>query len=273
MVPMNSTMNRTLAIVNRKGGVGKTTVTLGLASAAAAAGARVLVVDLDPQASSTWVLGIDPDRATAGTLDALAKRPIEEVIVQSAWSDRVDVLPANNALQGFEDGKPRRLRRALRPLAAPDHVVSSDQAAASRPPYDAILIDCPPSNAGLTTNALVAARHALVVVEPSSLGLRGIGALADTIDRVWDEHNPELELSGVILNRVPAVSTEAEMRIAELALIVGASTIWDPYIAQRVVLNRAVGERRPIHSYGSRSGGASQVFDALWERVEAIVHE
>jgi cellulose biosynthesis protein BcsQ len=202
---------------------------------------------------------------------AIVKRPIEDAIVPSAWSERIDVLPANAALQGFEDGKPRRLRRALRPLATPDHPASPESSGTSSPLYDAILLDCPPSNAGLMTNALVAAHHALVVVEPSSLGLRGIGALADTIDRVWDEHDPELELSGVILNRVPAVSTEAERRIAELALIVGASTIWEPYIFQRVVLNRAVRERRPIHSYGSRSGGAIEVFGLLWERVIATV--
>jgi chromosome partitioning protein len=249
-------MEHTLAIVNQKGGVGKTTVTLGLASAAAAAGARVLVVDLDPQASSTWVLGIDPATTMLGAVDVLRKRPIADVIVPSAWSDRVDVLPASGGLQDLADDKPRRLRRALRTLP---------------PTYDAILLDCPPANDGLTTNALVAARHALVVVEPSALGLRGIGALADTIDGIWDEHNPDLELSGVILNRVPAVSAEATERIAELGMIVGASTVWRPYIPQRVALNRAVGARRPIHSYGQRSADICTVFDLLWQRLVTTV--
>ncbi|MDX2380824.1 MAG: ParA family protein [Acidimicrobiia bacterium] len=257
-------MNRTLAIANQKGGVGKTTVVLGLASAADAAGDRVLVVDLDPQASSTWVLGIDPDPAAAGAADALAKRPIADAIKRSTWGDRVDVLPASSALQQYEGGKPRRLRRALRALTATSAGNQTHR-------YDAILLDCPPSNAGLTTSALVAAQYTLVVVEPSSLGLRGIGALADTIDGVWDHLNPDLELSGVILNRVPAVSREAELRIEELALIVGRSTIWEPHIPQRVILNRAVGERRPVHSYGARSAESSAVFDALWQRVLATV--
>ena len=250
-------MRRTLAIVNRKGGVGKTTVTLGLASAAAAAGDRVLVVDLDPQASSTWVLGIDPSATARGTIDVLRKYPIEDAIVSSTWSDRIDVLPASPALDGVEAGKPKRLRRALGTLPSTR--------------YDAILVDCPPSDANLTTNALTAARHVIVVVEPSALGLRGIGALADSIDRVWDEHNPDLELSGVILNRVPSVSAEADRRIAELGLIVGASTIWRPFVSQRVVLNRAVGERRSIHSYGARSTDSSEAFDRLWARVLATI--
>lgn len=250
-------MKRTFAIVNQKGGVGKTTVTLGLASAAAAAGDRVLVVDLDPQASTTWVLGIDPDPTRIGTVEVLRKHAIADAIVASGWSDRIDVLPADSALQDFEVGKPKRLRRALGDIPS------------SR--YDAILLDCPPSNANLMTNALTAARHAIVVVEPSSLGLRGIGALADSIDRVWDDHNPDLELSGAILNRVPGVSGEADRRIAELALIVGDSTIWRPFIPQRVILNRAVGERRPIHSYGARGADSSEAFDRLWERVVGAV--
>ena len=250
-------MKHTFAIVNQKGGVGKTTVTLGLASAAAAAGDRVLVVDLDPQASSTWVLGIDPGATRISTVDVLRKQPIEDAIVPSGWSDRIDVLPADAVLRDFEIGKPKRLRRALGTI----------------PPsrYDAILLDCPPSDANLMTNALTAARHAIVVVEPSSLGLRGLGALADSIDRVWDDHNPDLELSGVVVNRVPGVSVEADLRIAELGLIVGDSTIWRPFIPQRVILNRAVGERRSIHSFGVRGADSSAVFDRLWGRVISAV--
>jgi chromosome partitioning protein len=217
----------------------------------------VLVIDLDPQASSTWVLGIDPATVSSSTVDVLAKAPLADAVVPSSWSDLVELVPASARLQAGEDGKPTRLRRALR------------RDGLDR--YDAVLVDCPPSNANLTINALTAARHALVVVEPSALGLRGIGTLADTIDRVWDQHNPRLELSGVVLNRVPGVSTEAERRIAELELIVGRTTIWRPFVPQRVVFNRAVGERRPIHSYGAGAGEAIEAFDLLWRRLRDVV--
>ncbi len=255
----------TVAVLNQKGGVGKTTVTLGLASAADAAGRRVLVIDLDPQASSSWVLGVDPDtfpaaapatdREPVTVAEVLDGRPLADAVLPSVWSERVDIVPAATNLQDFEAGDAGRLAAAC------------FRAAELLDGYDAVLIDCPPSLGNLTTNALAAARHALVVVEPSALGLRGIGGVADAIDDVWDSHNPELELSGVILNRVPAISSEAERRIAELQRIVGRQAIWKPSVPARVILNQAVGERRPIHSYASRATDPIQVFDKLWAKL------
>jgi chromosome partitioning protein len=249
---------RTMAILNQKGGVGKTTVTLGLASAAAAAGRRVLVVDLDPQAAATWVLGIDPTALEASIVDVLtdATTDLGDVVRRSAWSANIDVLPSTSTLQGFEVGGSKRLRKAL-------GSVELD--------YEAVLIDCPPSLGNLTRSALTAARHAVVVVEPSALGLRGIGGVADLIDEVWDATNPQLELAGVVLNRVPAVSLEATRRIDELAQIVGRQAIWSPAIPQRVVFNQAVGDRTAIHSYGSRAADPIAVFDALWRRVRGAI--
>ena len=251
-------MLKTLAILNQKGGVGKTTVTLGLASAAASAGRRVLVVDLDPQASTSWVLGIEPDEAHRTVADVLGGKghSLDGILQSSSWSDLIDVLPSTPGLQQLEAGSSKRLRKALAPV--------SDQ-------YEAILIDCPPALGSLTRSALTAARHALVVVEPSALGLRGIGGVADLIDDVWDSANADLELSGVILNRVPAVSREAERRIDELARIVSRQVIWKPAIPQRVIFNEAVGERRSIHSYGSRATEPIAVFDSLWRKVRGVI--
>jgi cellulose biosynthesis protein BcsQ len=247
-------MRRTVAIVNQKGGVGKTTVTLGLASAAAAAGQRVLVADLDPQAASSWVLGVTP--GTPGVAELLTDRRTHPPISPSAWSDGVDVLAGSPALQDLETAGVKRLRKRLADLEGG---------------YDAVLVDCPPSLGNLTRSALVASRYAILVVEPSSLGLRGIGGVADVIDDVWDAHNPDLELAGIVLNRVPAVSREAERRIGELGRIVSRDAIWQPPIPQRVVFNEAVGSRRPIHAYGARASDATSAFDALWRQVHRLV--
>jgi len=248
-------MGRIVAILNQKGGVGKTTVTLGLASAAANAGQNVLVVDLDPQASSTWVLGIEPSEVPVSTAEVLGKTNPAEAIYESEWSPFIHVMPASNRLQPREQGKPKRLREALQQVA---------------PNYDAVLIDCPPSLGNLTTSGLTAADHAIIVVEPSALGLRGITAVADVIDQVWDDHNGELELAGVIVNKVPAVSSEADRRYNELTRIVGKKAIWQPTIPQRVIVNQATGERRPIHSYGARSADVSLAFDQLWKKLRRV---
>ncbi|MEI7753674.1 MAG: ParA family protein [Actinomycetota bacterium] len=251
-------MGRIVALLNQKGGVGKTTVTLGLASAAAAAGHSVLVVDLDPQASSTWALGVDPAEVDISTAEVLAKADPDSAIVETDWSPLIHLMPASNRLQPREQGKPKRLGIALEKVA--------DR-------YDAILIDCPPSLGNLTTNGLTAASHAVIVVEPSALGLRGIAAVADVIDEVWDSHNSNLDLAGVIVNKVPGVSGEADRRYDELVRIVGKKAIWQPVIPLRVIVTQAVGERRAIHSYGARSADVSVAFDQLWKKLRRVTRD
>jgi cellulose biosynthesis protein BcsQ len=245
-------MGRIAVLLNQKGGVGKTTVTLGLASAAARAGRHVLVVDLDPQGSSTWVLGHDPAGDQPSTADVIGTSGGEMTIVASHWGPEVDLVASSPSLQVHETGSPARLRKALHQVAGS---------------YDAVLIDCPPALGNLTRNGLIAADLALIVVEPAALGLRGIGAVADAIDQVWEGGNTELELAGVIVNKVPAISSEADRRYDELTRIVGRKAIWQPTIPQRVIVNQAIGERRSIHSFGARSADVSDVFDRLWVKL------
>ncbi len=249
-------MGAIVAVVNQKGGVGKTTVTLGLASAAMAAGHRVLVADLDPQASSTWVLGGDPLAAGPSVAEVLAPgggaHTAVRAVVPSGWGDGVDLLPASTRLASWEHATGRdlsRLRKALLSLADG---------------YDAVLIDCAPSLGHLTTAGLAAADLAIIVVEPSALGLRGISAVADAVDAVWERNNADLDLAGVIVNKVPGVSAEAERRLDELVRVVGRKAIWKPMLPHRVIAAQAIAERRPIHSYGWRAADLIEGFDALW---------
>jgi cellulose biosynthesis protein BcsQ len=252
-------MGRVVAILNQKGGVGKTTVTLGLASAAAQAGQRVLVVDLDPQGSSTWVLGLDPALVESSTAEVMGRLPAAKAMVPSAWGGEVWLIPSSPRLLAKDHGgSPQRFREALHSVA--------DQ-------FHAVLIDCPPSLGALSTAGLTAADHAVIVVDPSALGLRGIGAVADLVDDVWDNHNPELELTGVIVNKVPPISSEADRRYDELIRIVGKRAIWQPIIPHRVIVNQAIGERRPVHAYGSRSADVADAFDLLWAKLRRATRD
>ena len=263
-------VGQVVAVVNQKGGVGKSTVTLGLASAAAQAGHKVLVVDADPQGATTHVLGLDVERLRATLPDALGSTRAGSAaagIQQSTWTHLIDVVPAGPKLQQLEahrsgidgflfgDGADR-LRRSLSGVTRG---------------YGVVLVDCPPSLGALTTSALVAADQALIVVEPAALSLRGVGPVADLIDGVWERHGRRLDLAGVVVNRVPARGHDAEARYDELARSVGAKSVWQPSVPQRVVLAEAASARRPIHGFGSRGRDVAEVFDQLyaqlWKRI------
>lgn len=252
-------MTATIAFVNQKGGVGKTSVTLGMASAAWAVGHRVLVVDVDPQGSATWVLGIDPTAVEHSAAEAILSGrsgAAAKAIVASTWGDTVHVLPASRRLQVLEAGDGRdpahRLGRAL-------HGITDA--------YDLVLIDCSPSLGNLTRNALAAASHAIMVVEPAALSLRGLAAVADAIDDVWSADNTDLDLAGVIVNKVPAVSSEAERRYDELTKIVGKRAVWQPVIPSRVIVNQALAERSPLHAYGARAHDVVEALDELYAKL------
>lgn len=261
-------MGQVVAVVNQKGGVGKTTVTTGLAAAARAAGHKVLVVDVDPQAAATWMLGVDRvRRSTADALGSTRSGSLGDVIVDSTWGHLVDVAPGDPSLQRFEQirggldtlltGKTElRLRRALGDIGRG---------------YGVVLVDCPPSLGDLTTNALCAADQVVMVVEPTALSLRGVAPVADLIEVVWDRHNQRLDLAGVIVNRMPARGGDAVTRFDELTRTVGADAVWTPAIPNRIVIAEAASARVPIHDLGARAREVAGVFDALYARLWEII--
>ncbi len=253
-------MTTTVAVLNQKGGVGKTTVALGLASAAQVAGVRTLVVDLDAQGSSSWALGLEVDDDTLTVSDAIAANrdgAALDAVVESGWGPPIDVLPAGRDLVERDTDiravdPAHRLRRAL--------VGVTD-------PYELVLIDCAPS-LGLTThNALAAADLALLVVEPAAFSIRGVEAVTDTIDQAWSDLNDSLDIAGVVVNRVPPSSAEADLQLEALARLLGRRAVWTPHVPQRVAVNEAMGARESIHAHGWRGAEVADVFDQLLAKL------
>jgi cellulose biosynthesis protein BcsQ len=257
-------MSSRVAVVNQKGGVGKTTVTLGLASAAWAAGLKTLVVDLDAQANATWALGVDPSVSHFGTGDAIkANRDgaAGDMIVQSGWGEDIFLLPAAGDLTDREadarrDTSVGRLARSLKG-------VDDD--------FDLVLVDCAPSLGLNTSNGLAAVDGALVVVEPTIFGIRGVEPVLDLIEEIWSSQNRSLDLAGVVLNRVPAVSADARQRVEDLKKVVSSKSVWEPPIPQRVIVNTVHAERAPLHSFGSQSKELSEIFDTHLKRLRRTV--
>jgi len=182
-------MLRTIAVLNQKGGVGKTTTVANTAAALAMLGQKVLAVDLDPQAHLTIHLGVDPKQSGPGVYEILTKSAdVAEAIVQvrpNLWllGGNIDLVGAESELVSVV-GREIILREALETV---------------EDGYDYIMIDCPPSLGLLTLNALTAAKEAFIPVQPHFLALQGFGTLLETITLVTRRINPALKVSGILL--------------------------------------------------------------------------
>ena len=217
-----------------------------------------MAVDLDPQASAAWALGLDDPTGLVKALKSGGTGAARDAVVASSWDSALDVISGGSGMQQWlPEGGPKTSARALsKALKGVDDT------------HDITFLDCPAGLGQITVNALGAADVALVVAEPSAFSNNTMGPVADLIDDVWDRINPDLDLGGVIVNRQPAISKEAEARYDELGKVVGKRTIWKPAVPQRVIVNEALGARRPIHSFGARAADATEAFDALYRKLE-----
>jgi chromosome partitioning protein len=244
----------TYAVANQKGGVGKTTVSLVLGVAAARRGSRVLLVDLDPQASATMVLGAKDHRPTvAQVMREPAACSLADTVVSTEWG--LALAPAERALREVDTGHPTAdhasLTRQIDVLAE----------------YDLVLIDCPPNLGALTIDALTTASHALVVTEPTFLAAHALEELLDSLHHVSHHQNPSLELAGVVLNRLETTA-EHKRSLADLEERFGTQ-VWQPYIPKRAVLQDAMRQGLPPQDLRSHyAEEITELFDALALRLE-----
>lgn len=247
-----------LGVCSLKGGVGKTSVTLGLASAALERGLRTLVVDLDPQGDSTLALatsGAEGD--VAGVLDSPTAETIAAATAPSAWAEAgLDVLVGSAASSRHdaydgEDSDVDRLRFAL----------------AWVHDYDLVLVDCPPSLGGLTRTGLTACDRAVVVTEPGLFSVTAVGRAMRTIDDLRRGPAGQLQPLGVVVNRVKARSVEQAFRLDELRGLYGPLVL-TPFVPERAALQQAQGAAQPVHAWpGAGAREVAGAFDELLDRA------
>ncbi|MBK5222973.1 MAG: ParA family protein, partial [Acidimicrobiia bacterium] len=252
-----------LAVVNQKGGVGKTTVTLGLAAAASLTGQRVLVVDLDPQANATTGLGVfDPPHTVDHVLAEDRPGSIADILVPAGWPAIVgtppDVAPSSPSLANREP------QLATDPVGAQDRL----QVALEGTPHDLVLIDCPPSLGLLTVNGLFAADQALIVTAPSAWASDGVAQVLTTIDRVGRRRPGGLPVAGICVNNVGR-TRDASYWFEQIQQD-HADHILAP-IRQRAAIAEAGAQSLPVHALGNRAGApeAADEFAALLRAILA----
>lgn len=241
-------MGRVVAIVNQKGGVGKTTTAVSLSAALAIAERKTLLIDMDPQANSTRALGFAEDPERAGIYDALSSDEAElstfQLDVEALPS--LGLIPSDRNLIGAEvelvaaEAREFRLKSLLDPFKGR---------------FDHVFIDCPPSLGLLTLNALTAADGVLIPVQCEYLALEGISQLTDTLERVRAALNPTLAIEGILMTMYDDRTNLAKQVVEEVRSVFGPQ-VYETVIPRNIRLGEAPSHGKAIFLYDIRSRGA-----------------
>jgi chromosome partitioning protein len=244
-------MGKVLAITNQKGGVGKTTTSINLAASLAKTRRKVMLIDLDPQGNATMGSGINKEAVKATSYQVLiGLNSIEDAIVHAEGG--YDMVPANSDLSGAEvelislERRERRLRAALEPV---------------RDRYDYVLIDCPPALNLLTVNALVAAQAVMIPMQCEYYALEGLSALLNTIRKVRESLNPQLQIEGLLRTMYDPRNNLSNEVSAQLSRHFG-DKLYRTIIPRNIRLAEAPSYGKPVISYDMQSTGA-QAYLAL----------
>lgn len=258
-----------ISISSLKGGVGKTSITLGLASAAWAAGISTLVIDLDPHADTTTGLGIKHDD-TSTEIGSMLRKPkqfrLHEHAVPSGWMEAnqpegneagvLHVLRGSARTSLFEKVTTRR-REINRLVTLLDNTEG----------YDLVLIDCPPALNGVTRMAWAASTDVLLVAEPSLFSVAGTERTFRALDLFQREYAPQLKNTALVVNRVRAASTEHKYRLAEMRRMFGQRML-ETQVPETSNWQQIQGAAWPVHAWpGDTAATAARTFDQLLKKL------
>ncbi|MFA5146503.1 MAG: AAA family ATPase [Candidatus Omnitrophota bacterium] len=244
-------MAKVIAICNQKGGVGKTTTAINLATCLALSGIKILLIDIDPQGNATSGLGIDKHTIKTSVYDLLVDESDPKSVILKTGIDNLSIIPSNLNLTGAEVelvgimGREYRLKKALA-------AISQD--------YDFILIDCPPSLGLLTINALSSAYSVLIPIQCEYYALEGLSQLSNTINLVRENLNPSLLIEGVLLTMADFRTKLTNEVINEVRNFF-KEKVYNTVIPRNIRLTEAPGFGKPIALYDKNSIGAQKYQD------------
>ncbi|HET6894466.1 MAG TPA: AAA family ATPase [Candidatus Baltobacteraceae bacterium] len=252
-------MSRIIALVNQKGGVGKSTTTVNLGAALAVLGKRVLVVDLDPQGNTSTGLGVNKSELKRDVYDLLMHHASFDEVLRRTEIDNLDIIPATINLAGAEIELVSALSREnrLKGVVAP---IESG--------YDFVLIDCPPSLGLLTINALTATQEIIIPVQAEYYALEGLSQLTSVVRRVQDALNPKLQITGVLVTMFDG-RTKLAMEVLDELNAYFPRQMFKTQIPRNVRLSEAPSFGKPVILFDLKSRGAQAYMSLAKEMLEA----
>lgn len=259
-------MTRIITIANQKGGVGKTTTSINLGTALAAAGRNVLVIDLDAQGNASTGLGVSPADRRLTSYDIIVDGVDIKDAIQPTMVPKLDIVPGDENLSGVETKLSSDPRRSFRFKDAVQ-VYNQQVAAGQAKPYDFVLIDCPPSLSSLTINAMTGAHSMLVPLQCEFFAMEGLTQLMRTVEVVRGALNPDLEIEGVVLTMYDRRNSQSDQVASDVRSYFGAK-VYQTVIPRNVRLSEAPGFGKPALLYDHKCAGSEAYIHLATELMQ-----
>lgn len=256
-------MTKVIAIANQKGGVGKTTTAVNLASSLVFLEKRVLLIDADPQANATSALGLSPNQIKYGLYHVLVEQISISDAIYPSNQENLSIIPSQLDLVGAEIELVDKEKREFRLKSAIEEIKSD---------YDYVIVDCAPSLGLLSLNSLTASTNVLIPIQCEYFALEGLGKLLNTIRSVQNLQNPDLEMEGILLTMYDS-RLRLSNQIVEEVRQHFQNLVFDTIIARNVRLSEAPSYGEPILVYDANSKGADNYLNLAREIITRNIKE